>query len=197
MSTTAPIPRFTLTQKIKLLLLGINNWNIPTYTTNIELLKLYDLAKTLKSKNIALEIGSYIGASSLMIAKGLKSGSTLYCIDTWQNDAMTEGNWDSFSEFIKNTKSVEHIINPIRRTSIEAVKNFNLPIDYLFIDGDHSYEGVKLDVEAWFPKLKSGGIIVMHDIGWAEGVNKVIADNIEPYLSKFEKLPNMYWGWKK
>ena len=160
-------------------------------------LKLYFLAKELKVESIAVEIGSYIGASSLMISKGLKQNSKLYCVDTWQNDAMTEGNWDSYVEFQKNVKPVKDKIIAVRGTSINASSKFDKKIDFLFIDGDHSYEGVKADVDAWFPKLKSGGIIVMHDIGWAEGVIRVVKENIQPNLVKFEKLPNMYWGWKK
>ena len=37
-------------------------------------------------------------------------------------------------------------------------------IDFLFIDGDHSYEGVKKDYEMYSPLVKSGGIIAFHDI---------------------------------
>jgi len=198
MSTSqAPMPIFSFKQKLKLFLIGISKWNIPTYTTNQELLKLYELAKSLPKKSLAVEIGSYIGASSLLIAKGLHNESKLICIDTWQNDAMTEGNWDSFSEFIKNVNTVKKKIETIRNTSVLAGTNFNEKIDFLFIDGDHSYDAVKKDVDIWFPKLKSGGIIVMHDIGWAEGVIKVINEDIQPKLVNYEKLPNMYWGWKK
>ncbi len=198
MSTSqAPIPIFSFKQKLKLFLIGISKWNIPTYTTNQELLKLYGLAKSLPEKSLAVEIGSYIGASSLLIAKGLTKNSKLVCIDTWQNDAMTEGNWDSYQVFLQNTKAVEDRIKTIRNISVEAGRNFIEQTDFIFIDGDHSYEGVKKDVDIWFPKLKSGGIIVMHDIGWAEGVNKVITEDIQPYLVRFEKFPNMYWGWKK
>jgi predicted O-methyltransferase YrrM len=197
MSSQAPIQEFSFIQKIHLLRMGIIGFDIPTYTTSKELLKLNSLAQTLKENAIGVEIGSYIGASSLLIAKGLHGASKLYCIDTWQNDAMTEGNWDSFKEFLRNTIKVKDKIIPVRNNSIDASKSFTDEIDFLFIDGDHSYKGVKADVVAWFSKLKSGGIIVMHDIGWAEGVVKVIQEEIEPNLEKFEKLPNMYWGWKK
>ena len=71
----APIPIFRFIQKLKLLHIGISKWDIPTYTTSEELLKLYDLAKTLPKESIALEIGSYIGASTLLIAKGLRKKS--------------------------------------------------------------------------------------------------------------------------
>ena len=40
----------------------------------------------------------------------------------------------------------------------------NFDIDFLFIDGDHSYEGVKKDFEMYSPLVGSGGIIALHDI---------------------------------
>lgn len=36
-------------------------------------------------------------------------------------------------------------------------------VDFLFIDGDHSYEGVKKDYEMYGPLVKEGGVIVFHD----------------------------------
>ncbi|HUZ46426.1 MAG TPA: class I SAM-dependent methyltransferase [Terriglobia bacterium] len=38
------------------------------------------------------------------------------------------------------------------------------PLDYLFIDGDHTYEGVKQDFELYAPLVRKGGIIAFHDI---------------------------------
>lgn len=37
------------------------------------------------------------------------------------------------------------------------------PISLLFIDGDHSYEGVQKDHTAWVPKVKKGGTVLYHD----------------------------------
>lgn len=37
------------------------------------------------------------------------------------------------------------------------------PIDLLFHDADHTYDKVKLDLEAWIPHVKPGGLIVLHD----------------------------------
>ena len=197
MSSKAPIPEFSIFKRIKLYQLGIKNWDIPTYTTTDELFKLYYLANSLNEKSVAVEIGSYIGASSLMIGSALKKDSLLYCIDTWENDAMTEGNWDTFSVFLKNTASVSDKIKTIKSESVKAAGEFSYLIDYLFIDGDHSYDAVKADTESWFNKLKIGGLIVMHDISWAEGVIRVVEEDVKPYLSKWGNMPNMFWGWKK
>ena len=60
-------------------------------------------------------------------------------------------------------------------------------IDTLFIDGDHTYEGVKKDIEAWYPKVKKGGTIIFHDYQRDkvhEGVQQAV-DEIKDKLSNF------------
>ena len=59
----------------------------------------------------------------------------------------------------------------IRRSShdpktLEEVKRIlsGERVDFLFIDGDHTYEGVKRDFEMYAPLARPGGIIAMHDI---------------------------------
>lgn len=49
------------------------------------------------------------------------------------------------------------------KLSKEAVKDINRPIDYLHIDGDHSYAGVKLDFDLYSKLLSANGIITLHD----------------------------------
>lgn len=55
----------------------------------------------------------------------------------------------------------------IKETSENAYYNFFVPqdikIDVLFIDGDHSYEGVKLDFELYSKLLSPKGVILLHD----------------------------------
>jgi hypothetical protein len=51
-----------------------------------------------------------------------------------------------------------------RMTSVEASKSFeDESVDFVFIDGDHSYEGCALDIKSWFPKIKVGGLLSGHD----------------------------------
>ena len=51
-------------------------------------------------------------------------------------------------------------------SALEHVKEIigTAPIDFLFIDGDHTYEGVKKDFEMYSLLVKEGGIIAFHDI---------------------------------
>ncbi len=53
----------------------------------------------------------------------------------------------------------------IKDYTTEAAKMFeDEHFDFVFIDADHSYEGVMRDVEAWTPKIRKGGYIIGHDI---------------------------------
>ena len=53
-----------------------------------------------------------------------------------------------------------------QETTLNEVKNIlnNRLIDFLFIDGDHTYAGVKMDFEMYSPLVRKGGIIAFHDI---------------------------------
>jgi hypothetical protein len=51
-----------------------------------------------------------------------------------------------------------------RKKSVDAARDYkNKVLDYVFIDGDHSYEGASRDIAAWLPKVKPGGWIGGHD----------------------------------
>ena len=53
-------------------------------------------------------------------------------------------------------------------------------IDFIFIDGDHSYEACRADIAAWTPYVKRGGVIAFHDFGSrADGVTRAIFEAIK------------------
>jgi len=62
----------------------------------------------------------------------------------------------------------------LRGYSQDFVNSFeDKSLDYIFIDGDHSYEGALRDCELFFPKIKSNGIFAGHD--WSfDGVRKAV-----------------------
>jgi predicted O-methyltransferase YrrM len=175
-------------------------FRIWSHLTKQEMLVLYRLASSLPQCNI-LEIGSYLGASACCFAAGLKktgSSGHVYCIDTWKNDAMSEGSRDTMAEFVANTMKFSRWIVPIRGWStqvVAAVSDYVQKIDLLFVDGDHSYETCLADWQAFSPFLSKRGIVVMHDVGWAEGVQRVVEEEISPLVIGERCLPNMWWGW--
>ncbi len=146
---------------------GIIN-DIEGWLTLKEAVFLYTTAKN--TGGIIIEIGSYQGKSTVCIAKGLLEGKggRVYAIDPHLGSAehKVEGKdiW-TFDKFKKNiiSKNVEKAVEPVVKSSGDAVKGWDKPVDFLFIDGAHDYENVKKDFELWSPFLKKGGIIAFHD----------------------------------
>ncbi|MBA4445019.1 class I SAM-dependent methyltransferase [Cylindrospermopsis raciborskii CS-506_D] len=167
--------------------------NIYTHTTEEERIELYYLSRGL-SRGVVVEIGSYLGASTCFLAAGCSyKGGHVYAVDTWENQAMSEGLRDTYQEFLQNTADYKSNITPIRSFSVDAAQDFSQLVDLLFVDGDHSYEGVMADLKAWLPKLKPKAWLVLHDIGWAEGVNQAIREVVEPIsCGKPTIFPNLY-----
>ncbi|MCZ7621572.1 MULTISPECIES: class I SAM-dependent methyltransferase [Candidatus Kuenenia] len=169
---------------------------IVTHLTEDEKLVLYNLSKKLENGMVMVEVGSYLGASACFLAWGCsKKTNIFYCIDTWENDSMTEGKRDTYNEFIFNTKDFKDLIKPLRGNSVDVAKTFQGEINLLFIDGDHSYESCLQDWVSWEPFLDRNAIVVFHDIGWAEGVQRVVQEKIVPIAKKEKQLPNLYWAW--
>lgn len=82
----------------------------------------------------------------------------------------------------------------IRNYTVEASKQFeDESIDFVFIDADHSEEGVRNDIIAWTPKVKKGGFIFGHDINWTS-VRNVVE---EFFGNSYEVKPDNVWVVKK
>jgi predicted O-methyltransferase YrrM len=174
---------------------GMKSFNVPTQLTRTERVSLYSLASRLSHEATLLEIGSWFGGSAQFLATAARQlEGTLYCIDTWMGDAMSSQPYDSYDEFLSNIRRFGSTVKPLRGTSEEMAKHFKKKIDLLFIDGDHSYDGCRLDIEAWFPHLKHQAFVVFHDYGWAEGVQKAVREFVQPVqTSPGRRLHSMYW----
>jgi len=173
-----------------------NAYSITSHLTEKERYVLFNLAK---EKKTILEIGSYVGASAACFGAAVKDSGKckIYCIDTWNNDAMTEGKKETYQLFMENIKPFQKDIVPVRGFSTEVIEQISGSTDHLdllFIDGDHSYEGVKADWESYKSFLRKGSIVVFHDFGWAEGVKRVIMEDVIPIVSNHKNLPNMWWA---
>jgi predicted O-methyltransferase YrrM len=154
---------------------------ICTQTTIHERLLLYDIARSSIQNGCFIEIGSYLGASAVVLAAAMKChrGGRVYCVDTWQNTSMSEGARNTYDLFIKNTRKWSNIIVPIVGLSSQVEINIKNIIDFVFIDGDHSYHAVKQDIEKYGDLVRQGGFLALHDQAYYPSVTKALGDFIQ------------------
>ena len=143
------------------------------------------VAKLLELKRPLVEVGSWRGRSTVFLARTLKDSKAqrpfppIYAVDTWEGTAsdpahallMSELGIPLFNEFMGNLKfnGVDELVFPIQRESLRAARHFkDGELAGCFIDGDHSYDSVYADLEAWYPKVCAGGIFAGHDYFWGE-----------------------------
>jgi predicted O-methyltransferase YrrM len=137
-----------------------------SHSSPIERLALFQMATLMPPGARALEIGSHIGSSALFICAGLvRAGGNLICVDTWMNQTMPDGEKDTFAEFKTNTQPFAHMITMVRKYSYELTsEDISGPLDFVFIDGDHTEDGVRTDFRLIAPWVKVGGLVAFHDL---------------------------------
>lgn len=134
---------------------------------------LHGLARSLKPE-VAVEIGSAIGWSACMLGSALKANGRgmLYAIDphrpTAWNDGTVTDTFPIISDNVAKLRLQRHV-TVVRKTSQEAARDWNRQVDLIFIDGDHSYEGVKSDWELFLPHMHAFTVAVFHDTIWEVG----------------------------
>jgi len=119
-----------------------------------------------------VEVGVWKGTSAAyMGVEIINSGKKIKfdCIDPFVpvGDEMPEfkiTHEDLKNTFIENMKPLEGYYNLITIGSPECAEAYeDKSVDFVFIDGDHSYDAVVRDIKAWGPKIKPGGILSGHD----------------------------------
>lgn len=130
-----------------------------------------------------VEVGSWLGRSAALMAVEIinsKKDINFVCIDPWTDGGPDLKDTKYYKElrdpvyntFMANIRPVRHVVTALRMTSLEGAAKFaDGEIDFLMLDGDHSYEAISADIEAWLPKMKPGGVMAGDDYLWP-GVQK-------------------------
>jgi predicted O-methyltransferase YrrM len=133
-----------------------------------------------------VEVGSWLGRSAALMAVEIEnSGKNIefICVDPWTDGGPDLRDTGYFKDlkvravydiFCQNIRPVQHRIKAMRMMSVEAAKHVeDNSVDFIMLDGDHNYEGIRADIDAWLPKMRSGSVISGDDYLWP-GVKKAV-----------------------
>jgi len=116
-----------------------------------------------------LEIGAFKGASTIVLSKAARAAGDdhIWTVDPFTSRCETDlPKGTSYPEFLSNLTQTgeERFVRVFKGLSQDLAKQWRDPIRVLWIDGDHSYKGVKRDLELFREFLSDGAIIAFHDV---------------------------------
>ncbi len=153
------------------------------------------LLASLPSGAVCAEVGSWHGDFAEKILAETRP-KTLHLVDPWEHrdedayeramfggsardgqsemEAIYQGVLERFRTNIEQGQVEVH-----RARSLDAARTFpDGALDWVYIDGDHTYEAVKADLEAYYRTIRPGGLLAGDDYGdpgwWADGVTRAV-----------------------
>lgn len=171
----------------------VNGHDIFGYSRYIDLYR--DMVVNAEDGALFVELGSFLGQSTAAMGTFIKSSGkriAFHAVDIFElTDFSDEPHFkvieDHGGDFLAAFKTnmekaqVADAINIVKATSLEAAATYeDRSISFLMIDASHKYEDVVDDINAWFPKLKMGGIMSGDDLDWQE-VKQAVEDTCTHY----------------
>jgi predicted O-methyltransferase YrrM len=139
---------------------------------------LFEAAASSSGRGAIIEIGSWKGRSTVWLAAGAKAaGQRVFAVDrhVGSRENPAAHTLDQFRRNIVRV-GVADAVEPLVMSSAEAAAIVTGPVELLFVDGDHSYEGAKRDADIWLPRVLEGGTVMFHDVATAgyDGPRRVV-----------------------
>jgi len=157
----------------------VNGW-----MTDAQAQALWDAASRLEPPATVVEIGSFQGRSTIVLASAAKPGVTVYAIDPHAGNDRGPQEIEGFEEaaqgdhetFLRNLEEagVRDRVTHLRAFSDAALGDVEGPIDVLYIDGAHRYQPALRDIRQWGDRVRDGGTLLIHDSFSSVGVTLAI-----------------------
>ena len=174
-----------------------------------EIAPLLDLATKQGPINSTLEIGSQDGGTLWLAIQMLELDGHAFTIDLPNGPfggVDSKALLDTWKGWVKSSQTLDAVFGDSHQDGtktqlIDLMKSRGVEkFDFAFIDGDHSYEGVKSDFEKYSPLVRPGGIVAFHDVAidrkhpevgvnkfWTELKAKYPAENIREFVENVDQ----------
>ena len=147
--------------------------NIPAISANQLRGELRALALFVQEMKVGkmLEIGTNKGGTFFMLCQMARPDATVISLDIPGGLFGEKDSWFREAALRRMTQKTQKyhrlLLNSHSTESLEKVTRIlnGEKLDFLFIDGDHRYEGVKMDFEMYSPLVRPGGVVGFHDVG--------------------------------
>ena len=160
------------------------------------------LARTMNDMGLvkAVEVGSRYGASAILWKESIPE-LELTCIDPYRAYHRVSQARQDLIYAGAQENAAKHGFKILRKASLDAVDDFaDGSLDWVNIDGDHTFDAAVQDIIRWAPKVREGGLVLVHDY-CAFGMSGVIPaiDSythchwIDPWYVTRDMEPTAFW----
>ena len=167
-----PAPRF---DDVLASVTGVEGW-----MTDAQARRLWDGAQRVAAGRQIVEIGSFRGRSTIVLARAAAEAVAVVAIDPHGGGDRGPNEYDPDAQLGDSDHATFHAnlagagvdgrVRHIRKPSDGALGDVDGPIDMLYIDGAHRYRFAKRDIERWGARVRPGGSLLIHDSFNAVGV---------------------------
>ena len=160
---------------------------------------LVDVIKNLQGDLIGVEVGVCNGVTSELYVQQIPNLKKLYAVDNfpsfvdWDGTRVTEERQVETMRRCKERLAKYSNIEFVYKTSVEFGESLeDDSIDFVFIDGDHSFNATLKDIQIYWPKVKKGGIFAGHDIN-LQTVYDAVNSFFQKEIEKIKTVENNTW----
>ena len=165
---------------------------------------LIEPINSLKGELVGVEVGVCLAHTTEAYAKGIKNLKKLYAVDNYPTFVDWDGSdWNKDRQDLMKKAAQEKMlaykdkVEFLHVSSEEFVKTIeDESLDFVFIDGDHSFEAALKDFQNYYPKVKTGGIFGGHDIQ-LDSVRNALTYFLKEKSSEVIGVSNSAWYLRK
>ena len=143
---------------------------------------LHDAGRTASAVGPLVEIGTYCGKSAIYLGAAARAGGTvLFTVDhhhgseenqpgwAWHDERLVDprtGRLDTLPWFRRTIADagLDDVVVAVVGDSPTVARHWATPVGLVFVDGGHAFDVALADYEGWAPHLRTGGLLVFHDV---------------------------------